>query len=462
MTPRLNLKGIALIIEEIKSKVLNNFITNVSIVNSSDILLSFSFYKKEKLLISLNHTNPFIGFISDNYNSHTTLGSLNENLRKYLKGSYVIDINQINNDRVIKITLTKTNDFYEKETFYLILELIPTINNLILLDEKETIIFAKHYVDLSASRPVLRGMKYEPVEANPNLVIKDFDLNEYKKAIREYLLEIDNKTQKEKSLPLYNHLKQKEKSLKKKIVVLNNEKRDAEQKLSYKEIGDTLLTLLNDKDNLNSYITTIIDTYDQNLSAKENAIKYFEKYKKARRTIENDEREIKIAEDNIKDINHILNIFSYYSDEEIDELNKIYLPKKSTIKKNKSVDARLPYFITVNGVKIGFGKNKEQNNYLTFKKANGNDIYLHTSMYHGAHVIIFNSDPDEEVILTASEICLILSNLTSGDVYISDVKDVKKGSSLGEVIINKYETITLHNVRESTKLLLKEQKRFAN
>ncbi len=115
MSPKLNLKGVIEVISELKSKVLNNFISNVSIVNSSDILLTFSFYNKEKLLICLNHNNPFVSLIDSSYNSATTLGGLNENLRKYLKGSYIINIEQINSDRVIKFSLTKTNEFYQKE-----------------------------------------------------------------------------------------------------------------------------------------------------------------------------------------------------------------------------------------------------------------------------------------------------------------------------------------------------------
>ena len=462
MIPKLNLKGVLILIEELKSKVLNNFITNVSVVNSSDILLSFSFYNKEKLLISLNHNNPFVSFIDSNYNSTTTLGNLNENLRKYLKGSYVTGVEQINSDRVIKFSLTKTDEFYQKNRMSLILELIPTINNLIILDDKHNVIFAKHYTDLTASRPILKGMNYIPIEPNKSLELKDFDYEEYKNNVSHYLNEIDQKAKKEKALPLYNHLKQKLKSLNKKIKVLENEIEAAKKNFEYKEIGETLLTLMNDEEELNSYISFIKDSYDASLSAKENANKYFEKYKKSKRTIENDIREIDIAKDNVKEISYILDIFSYYTDQEIEELYKKYLPKHKTQKRNKEVDARLPYFITYKGVKIGFGKNKEQNNFLTFKKANKDDVYLHVANYHGAHVIIFDNNPDKDIILLASEIAIILSNLESGDIYIADVKDVKKGDSLGEVNLIKYETITLHEVRESSKQLLKEQKRFQN
>ena len=128
---KLNLEGIFQIKEDLDKKILNSFITNVVVVNSHDILLSFSFYNKEKLLISLNHSSPFLGFASPDFNSHTVLGQLNDNLRKYLKGSYIVRIDILNNDRVLKFTLHKSNDFYEKETYYLLLELIPTISNLI-------------------------------------------------------------------------------------------------------------------------------------------------------------------------------------------------------------------------------------------------------------------------------------------------------------------------------------------
>ena len=462
MVPKLNLRGVKELTQELNNKVIENFISNVSIANSSDIVLTFSFYNKEKLLVSLNHNSPFLSFIDSSYSSSTTLGNLNENLRKYIKGSYITKIEQVNGDRVIKFSLTKTNEFYQKDIYYLIIELIPTINNLIILNDKEEILFAKHFSDLTAARPIIKGMKYIPLEANQGLVETPFDMDKFKESAHHYLLDIDEKSKKEKALPLFNFLKQRHKSLLKKIVVLEKEIEESKKKLEYKEIGETLLTLKDDEGNLKDYLPYIKETYDNNLSTLDNANKYFDKYKKSKRTIENDTREIDIAKKSVEEIEHILSIFAYYSDSEIEELYKKYLPKKVNQKRNKEVDARLPYYLIYKGVRIGFGKNKEQNNFLTFKKAEKTDIYLHASNYHGAHVVIFDNDPSKEVILLAAEIALILSNLESGDVYIADIKDVKKGNSLGEAFINKYETITLHEVRESTKLLLKEQKRFQN
>ena len=461
MSVKLSLSGVSYLVNEFKSKILNNFITQVTVVNNSDIYFSFSFYNQEKLLISLNHSSPFISLVSGEYKSKTTLGNLNDNLRKYVKNSYVINIEQVNNDRVMKFTLVKNNEFFEKEKYFLVVELIPTINNLILLDEKENIIFAKHYVDLSASRPILKGMKYLPIEKNDNLVNKDFDYQKYQQDVYYYMNEIDDKSQKEKALPLYNHLKGKIKSLNRKIKVLENEKEAASKNLIYKEYGDYLLTYKYDEESLNSYINQIKEQYDSDLSVEENAHKFYEKYKKNKRTIDNDIREINKAKEEVEELNHIIEIFSYYSEEEIEELTKKYLPHKVEKKdKNKVIDSRLPYYVDYLGERIGFGKNKEQNNYLTFKKANSSDIYFHVANTHGAHVVIFNSDPKKEVIEAASHIALILSNLEMGDVYIADIKDVKKGNSLGEALLSKYQTITIHKVDEKYKKLIKEQRRF--
>ena len=73
-------------------------------------------------------------------------------------------------------------------------------------------------------------------------------------------------------------------------------------------------------------IQLIKETYDNNLSTLDNANKYFDKYKKSKRTIENDTREIDIAKKSVEEIEHILSIFAYYSDSEIEELYKKYLP----------------------------------------------------------------------------------------------------------------------------------------
>ena len=137
---KINLEGLYQICDDLNKKVSHSFITNIVVVNFSDLLLSFSFYNKEKLLISLNHQNPFLGFVDKGYSPHTVLGGLNDHLRKYIKGTYITNIELINEDRIVKFTLQKTDEFYEKSKLFMILELIPTRTNLIVLDQEEKII----------------------------------------------------------------------------------------------------------------------------------------------------------------------------------------------------------------------------------------------------------------------------------------------------------------------------------
>ncbi len=456
---KLNLEGIYQIKEDLDKKILNSFITNVVVINSHDILLTFSFYNKEKLLVSLNHTSPFLGFVPADFNSHTVLGQLNDNLRKYLKGSYIVAIDILNNDRVLKFTLHKSNEFYEKETYYLVLELIPTISNLIFLDHKENILFAKHYSDLTASRPVIQKMAYISLSKNKELDRGEFDYINYNQDVAKYVLDSLKLKQKEKALPLYNHLKSKVKSLKRKIKVLNDELNEAKNKLVYKEIGESLLTYKDDKEEL-TFIINSIKSYDNDLSVEQNASLLFNKYKKYKRTIENDIREIDIASKEIEEYEHIINIFDYLSEEEILELSHKYLIKQAN-KKNKMLPpSNSPYYVEYNHVRIGFGKNKEQNSVLTFKKANKEDTFIHVANISASHVVIFSHDVNKDILLVGLEIALILSGKSDAEIQVAKVKDIKKGQSTGQVLLNKYESFYLKEVRDSTKKLLLTQKRF--
>ena len=102
---QLSLSLLREITTKLKKKVANNHLSHVTVINSSDILFNFSFYTKEKMLISLNHHHPFISLIDKNFNSSTLNGGLSENLRKLIKGAYITDIEVLNDDRILKFSL---------------------------------------------------------------------------------------------------------------------------------------------------------------------------------------------------------------------------------------------------------------------------------------------------------------------------------------------------------------------
>lgn len=445
---------------ELKTKIKSNHFASISAINSSDVLISFSFYNKEKLFFSLNHSSPFISLVDSSFSLASLKGGFNENLRKILKGAFIEDIELKENDRVLTFKLTKNNDFFEKYHLYLILELIPTKANLIILDENKKIIYAYKYIDLTHNRPIIKGLEYISLPPRDIIIKDDTSMQIYKNEVNHYLSEASNKRQKELNKPLFDFLMTKRKSLIKKIDVLNKEIDEANKKLIYQEYGQYLFTYMYIEDSLNHFINEISDIYDKNKSVKENANRFFNIYKKGKRTIEIDNIELEKTNNEIEELTTYINTFTYLNEDEINYLYNKYLSFKLHKPLKIKQDAKMPFYIEYENTIIAFGKNSKQNDFLTFKKAKKDYMFFHVDLYSGSHVVIFKDNPNNEEMLLASEIALILSSLETGDVKYTNIKDIKKGLKMGEVIIDNYKLITLRNIRESTRFLLKNQKRF--
>ena len=452
------------IVKELNEKIKESFISHISVISSEDIILTFSFYKKEKLLISLNHHQPFISLIETKENFPTLINNLNDVFRKEIDGAYVRDILLKNNDRVVTIILQRSNDYFEKVTYYLVIELIPHRANIILLNEDKVILFANHYNALTTSHPVVKGMKYEEL---PNIEPREdepFDLALFKKEAGTYIELAKEKRRKDKYEHLFTFVKSKIKSLKKKINLLNESTLKAKEDLSYKDMGDICYILNNDISLLDTYIEEgLLKDYDKSLSPSENASIYFKKYKKAKSTLMHNEEEIKKAEDEIIYYERILFQLENGNDDDLEEIKDTLKPQKgykeNRVRKNKKTKIA-PYYIKVNDTRIGFGKTDEQNNILTFNKALPYHTYFHIANYSGSHVVILKENPSDEEILIASELALILSKKNDGDIYYTLIKNVKKGDRLGLVNLKTYKTIHLDKVREETKDLLINAKKF--
>ena len=99
-------------------------------------------------------------------------------------------------------------------------------------------------------------------------------------------------------------------------------------------------------------------------------------------------------------------------------------------------------------IDIYVGKNNLQNDYLTFKFANGNDIWLHVKNMPSAHVIIRANQKEiyDEAIFYAANLCVFYSkarDLKNAEVDYTRKKFVKKmpGARPGMVIYKNYKTL---------------------
>lgn len=152
--------------------------------------------------------------------------------------------------------------------------------------------------------------------------------------------------------------------------------------------GDESFTCTNYYDN-----NEITIPLDKDLSAIENANKYFAKYNKLKRTYEATTVLIKEVSSDINYLESVLNSLEIAVSE--DDLNQIkeelhetgYI--KSSKKKNaKKISSKPLHYLSSDGFDIYVGKNNSQNDELTFKFANANDWWFHAKQMPGSHVIL--------------------------------------------------------------------------
>ena len=441
------------ITSNISGKITHNHIGNITVINSYDLFFSFSNYREKKLLISLNPAHPFISLIRINNPCGTRIGMLSDTLRKEAKDGFITSFEMVNNDRIVALKYNHTNDFFEKEERTIVFELIPHRPNLILLDGNKRILYATHYTDITSDHKILKGLIYEELINNNVNKEETFDYQKYVEAAEKYYSLSLQRRLEEQYKPVITHIKSRIKTLKQKINVLNEEIKIANDNFKYQEIGTMILTYANDDEELKRYLKdNDVDNYDFSLNPGINANKMFQRYKKAKRTIEMDEIELKKTNDDIRELELSLSQIKFMNEDDIQELATLLFPHKFKIGNKKKIVSK-PGEISYKGSKIFYGKNAKQNDFLTFKKANKSDLFFHVKDAHGSHVIVSSDNPDKEIILTACEIALILSGKETGDVQSTQVKNIKKGSYLGQAILTSYQTYTIKEIREETKKL---------
>ncbi len=257
----------------------------------------------------------------------------------------------------------------------------------------------------------------------------------------------------------YTNIRQKSSDLRK-IITNHIERASKKLDLQTKQLADTnkrdkykiygeLLHTYGYEAKPNDKSITVVNYYnneeltiplDPDLSASENAKKYFDKYAKLKRTaealdtyIEQSKNELEL----LKSIEAALNIAETESDltdirRELSDHG--FIKKHSGNKKEKSKKSKPLHFIDDNGFDIYVGKNNYQNDELTFKFATGNDWWFHTKKIHGSHVIIKTNGkelPDSSYEYAAELAAYYSSGRDTDKVEIDYLqkKNVKKPAS---------------------------------
>ncbi len=212
----------------------------------------------------------------------------------------------------------------------------------------------------------------------------------------------------------------------------------------------------------NSNLITI--PLDKSISVQKNIEKYFKKYNKLKNALVIVSAQKKEAEQELNYIESI--VFNLSNSKTLNDINEVYeeiaenVSTKKTIskqQKNKQNKKRASDkieldLVEIDGYTVYIGKNNIQNDYISLRFSNPNDIWFHTQKIHGSHVLLRNpenldiEDIPENVLFNCARLAKENSKASSSlnvSVDYCYAKFVKKsaGSKPGMVIYNNFKTI---------------------
>ena len=171
------------------------------------------------------------------------------------------------------------------------------------------------------------------------------------------------------------------------------------------------------------------------LSAVDNAQHYYNKYNKYKRAQSSLAEQIAMCLNNINYVESItVSLEAATTPNDLADITQeltVYGLIKFK-KKKLALKASTPITISFKGYTIYVGKNNRQNDLLTFKTAQPDDLWFHTKDIPGSHVILQNAnDKNEEALYAAAQLAAYFSkaqNSTSVPVDYTKKRHVKKPS----------------------------------
>ena len=253
------------------------------------------------------------------------------------------------------------------------------------------------------------------------------------------------------------------KQSKKKIDILNTNILNENKLDDLRKNGDLLSANVHKIEKGNTEII-VEDFYDNNKEIKininplktpwENAESYYNRAKKIKNSVNYAKKDLP------KQINH-LNYLNQLRDfinrsNSIEDLNDLreemvensIIKKSSNKKKIKNTKSKPYHYKTINNSDIYVGKNSKQNDFITLKLANKNDLWFHVKDVPGSHVILRSDNINQEDIEISAYLAAINSSVSSDnkiDVDYTEKKNVNKakGAAPGMVYYEDFNTLTV-------------------
>jgi len=264
--------------------------------------------------------------------------------------------------------------------------------------------------------------------------------------------------------------------LQKKITILKETIEEGEKSGKYQLFGE-LITANMYRLEKGMEKVSVVNYYDENQqeieipldprkTPSENAQWYFNKYQKGKKAVVAAGEQLEKTKEELFYFEGLLQQIENASPKDLEEIKEElqeggYIKAKKDGKRKKkssSPQDHIEKYLSTDGTTILVGKNNKQNDYLTTKLANREDIWLHTKDIPGSHVVIRHPSPTRETLLEAALLAAYFSkakNSSSVPVDYTKIKYVKKpsGAKPGFVIYDHQQTLFVTPlVQEVTRL----------
>ncbi|WP_035290128.1 NFACT RNA binding domain-containing protein [Clostridium sp. KNHs214] len=152
--------------------------------------------KNIKLLISASSNYPRIHFTNIQKQNPQKAPMFCMILRKYLNSAKILDIKQLNFDRIMDITFESSDEMGFNSKYHLIIEIMGRHSNITLVRERDNIIMdsIKHITsDINSYRNLYAGIEYISPPKSNKLNPSDFSMESFIKCINENNIGISEK-----------------------------------------------------------------------------------------------------------------------------------------------------------------------------------------------------------------------------------------------------------------------------
>lgn len=429
---------------------------------SSDKTFSYFLKGKDRLVFSFDGSNPSIYIGESKLINVPSSSSIFFFLRKNISDGIVKNVTQTNKDRIISFEIETVDSIYQKVTYYLIAELIPSKPNFLILDSSKKIVMVLNPSTLESKRILTRGASYLPpsneMEINES---KDFDIDSYFR----FCLESEAKEEERKLLnkysPYIKQIKSRKKLLERKIASISKDIEEGNKHISDSDIGNFIFMnmdeIILDKGEFEFEGRTI--KLDKKKSLSRNAESFFASSKKSKEKVNRGKENLEKTKAELEETSSLLNFINSLSSTRLAEYFSSFDSKQ---KENKEIvpSSKFPYIVEYEGARFAFGHNATSNDFLTFVYCPNKEYgFFHVKDNHGSHLILEREKPSKKEIELACELSLLSSKLEFGEVIYCKRKDIKKGSKPGEVKLSSYESFYIRHISSLAKELFESRKK---